>query len=280
MIKVLRIAVVLILLLTGFTNSASAQKSTDGPLEISLILGNQSIRKGEIAEAIIIINNNSSFETTVNISSMKNKYFLVNNLPQAQFTVPPYESYQSTFQVIGNQIGAAELTVLVQYSWADPSVKQEYIKTEVLKSNSIDVTGFKVDWPNYMFPLVIGFLFGQLGTWLIDWRKQAKEDQARQEQTTGITLATLHIAQKALERSETISFAPWEDMVLKGNLYLYLIRLGKKLKDQRLANRLTDLSVVISEYNNCRAEGSLSEDFVIDLTEEINQLTKIIEQAH
>jgi hypothetical protein len=276
--KILFSFIPLIVLLIRHTSISFAQSIADDPLETKIEVANLSLKNGESAEATIILNNNSPYQISVNIEALKNNHLILNDMPQTQLTVAPYGTRQYTFEITGKNLGTAEVILLVEYTWIDSSTKQEHFITEALESDSIEITGFRFDWPSYIIPLMIGFVFGQLGTWLIDRRKNAKEEHARQEQTKGITLASLYMIQKGLERKETIAFTLWEEMVLKGNLYPDLMRMGAKIKEPKLAKRLTDVTVMISEYNNSRAQGSLSEDFVIDLTEEINQLIKIIEQ--
>jgi hypothetical protein len=278
--KIFVTTALLALLLSISVHIALAKNITDDSVEILIKVGDYSVNKDEATDAIIIINNNTPFEVSVDINSPESKYLTINSLPSSTVVVPPYGSYQNSFSVIGKKTGTTEIILIFKYSWVDPSTNQIYVATKYLTSTPLTINGFRFDWPTYIIPLVLGFTFGQLGTWLADWRKRVGEDQIKQEQTIAITLAALQIGSKSLERHEAISFQLWDEMVLKGNLYPYLIRLGKKIKDEKLAHRLTVLTVLISEYNNSREKGDLSEDLAIDLSEEIHQLTKIIEQTN
>ena len=279
--KLVSSIIFLSVLLISHTDSSLAQAtSSDHPLEIQIENINQNIKSGESTEAIIVLNNNSSHQISTSIEPTSNNYLSIKDKTKTPVTVEPYGSYQETFTVTGGKTGTTELVFIVRYNWTDSISNQENIRTDIIKSSPIEVPGFRFDWPAYFIPLVLGFIFGQLGTWLSSWHNRVEEDQIKQEQTIAITLAALQIGSKGIERHETISFQLWDEMVLKGNLYPYLIRLGKKIKDEKLAHRLTVLTVLISEYNNSREKGDLSEDLVIDLSEEIRQLIQIIEQIN
>lgn len=270
----------LIVLLLGNASIAYAQDTPKNPLQIDLIVADQTIQKGETTEAEVIINNYSSYQINAIIKSPSNKVFNIVNLPQSQITIPPHGSYTKKIEVEGKSIGKTGIIILVEYSWTDTTAKTAHTKSIFVNADSINVTGFVFDWPNYLIPLMLGFILSQFGTWLLEQRKSTKEEKLKLEQTVGITLANLNIIQKGLERKEKITFSTWEDLVLKGNLYSHLVKVGNKIKEKNFEKRMTDLVVWISEYNSKREDGHLSEDFVIDLSEEVNNLILTIKKIY
>lgn len=80
-----------------------------------------------------------------------------------------------------------------------------------------------------------------------------------------------------MEKKEEITFSFWEDLIVKENLYPSLLRYGKKINRPDLAKRFADLSIMLKEYNSLRLKGNLSEDFVIDIEDELEKLINILE---
>lgn len=277
--KISTLALLIILLLSKNT-IVHAQDIQNDPIQIGLIIAEQAIHRGEVAEAEVIINNFSPYQVNAIIKSPNNKILSIVNLTQNQIAIAPHGSYTQTIEIEGKSIGETELIILVEYSWTDSTSKNAHTKSVSVNTDPINVTGFVFDWPNYLIPLILGFILSQFSTWILEQRKFAHEEKLKLEQTIGITLANLNIIQKGLERKETISFSMWEDLVLKGNLYPYLVKVGNKLKQKNFEKRITDLVILISEYNSKRENGHLSEDFIIDLSEEVNNLILTIKKIY
>jgi hypothetical protein len=93
-------------------------------------------------------------------------------------------------------------------------VRRRRIETASVKE--IKVTNpWAFKWPDYLIPLLVGFIISQLGTIITGWQTQRKADQEREQQAKGMGLAFLYAALQGVRVQEKVQFGPWEDALMK-----------------------------------------------------------------
>jgi hypothetical protein len=246
--------------------------ANDAPLEIVLSLNNTTLNIQSYSTVKLTLTNNSSFEIFDLHVDYQDNNFSTETRVGPSSTLASYTSIQGVYEIRPKNTGNYKLTYSVSYFWKDEKGVL-HNRIDVVNSDEITVyKNFSFDWPNYLLPLVIGFVFGQLGTILGDWYRLIRETKLKLEQAKGVLLAGMQGAKKCVEKREEINFSFWDDLIVKENLYPSLARHGQKIKHPDLAKRLAELSILLKEYDSRYRKGDLNEDFVIDVEDELEAL--------
>ncbi len=255
-----------------------AQGDDKATVEIELVSERTTLTVGESSTIILTVHNTTPYTLTGVSTQLQGSVFKLINLPNLTDTISPYASTQAEYTLQSQTIGSHNAIFVVQYSWDDLDTGISYQWLEMVSVEDIEViTPPAFAWPDYLIPLVIGLITGQLIALLNDWRKQRQEKHQQEEQARGITLAVLQTARKGIQEQEPISFALWEEAIVKGNLYPALHRLGRTMGKPELSKQLAELSIILIDYNN-RQSGSMFPDGMIDeISDELTTLIEILE---
>ena len=109
-------------------------------------------------------------------------------------------------------------------------------------------------------------------TVLNERRKQKQEAQEHEEQTKGVVLAILQSVREGVKRKEKVSFALWEEAVLKANLYPALHQWAQRVGEPALPERLAELPITLADYNDRQETGNLTDQYVTLLVDKLTNL--------
>ena len=276
--KLLCLFTILLFIFLTFSYVVLAQEDNTSPTEIQLALDQTTLKKGQSAQAILVLRNTTPYTLTDVSAHLQGTIFAIISSTDLPNTFPPYASTQAEYILQSLVAGSQNVVFKVEYSWDDSQTGTTHHWSEVVSVDGIEVTApFTFNWPDYLIPLLIGFAIGQFGAWYSDWRKQRQEKRQQEEQARGMTLAILQAARKGVQAQEKVSFSLWEEAIVKGNLYPALHQLGRTIGKPELSKRLAELSVTLADYNERQAKNNLTEKFTADLFDELTALITIIE---
>ncbi|MFZ6026592.1 MAG: hypothetical protein ACOYYS_02655 [Chloroflexota bacterium] len=259
-----------------FSSAEAADASFSPPLQIDMQVDQTTLHVGDSLRATLSVNNVTPYDIVdINIYLNNPSY----DIAWTDFnpgSIGPYESFQAEYVLNVHKTGLQRPVFTINYSWVDQTTT--YRRVETATFDDIEVIGyFGIDWPEYLMPLLVGFLMSQLSMWVSERRKKTTDDKLQEEQVKGIILATLQSTRKGLEEMELLSYSSvWENTIVVGNLYPALHRVGRSSGYADLSRRLAELSILIIDYNEKRKNDKLTEDFVLDLSKEIDDLITII----
>lgn len=180
--------------------------SAETPLEVNLSLNNSVLDIENYSIVKLTLINNSHFEIFgIDVDYQDNNFDtqITTNLP---LILGPFVSTQGVYQIKPHKSGVYNLTYSINYSWKDDKGLL-HNRIEIIDSDEISVNElFGFDWPNYLIPLIIGFLLGQIGTILTEWYRYNREIKLKVEQTNGILLAGMQAAKNVWKRKRKLPF--------------------------------------------------------------------------
>jgi hypothetical protein len=255
-----------------------AQEDDRLNINTQLLFDQTSLAVGETGIAILTLRNATPYTLTNITAQLQGTTFDLIQATPLPDTVSPFSAVQAESTLQSQTAGSQNLIFTVQYSWYNPDSGITHQGLETVSVEKIEVRPWlSFDWPDYLIPLIIGLITGQLITLWNDRRKQRQESQQQEEQARGITLAVLQAARKGLQEQKPVSFALWEEAVVKGNLYPALHQLGRTIGKPELSKRLAELSITLAEYNQRLENHSLPDGFTTKLVDELDNLVQIIE---
>lgn len=269
--------VLFVILLYLFINPIHVFASPDIPLEIKIMHSKVTQLTDDQDTVIITLVNSSPYELkSIDVVSYSN-LFIIDNIKEYPLVLNSFSSAAVIYAIKPRSKGNEKIVFSISYYWED-NMGNTHNRIDTISTDEIYIEPkLDFDWPAYLIPLTIGFLFGQVGTFIAAWIKDKKDIKSRIEQANGILLAGIQTAKKCIELKEEIAFSFWEDLIIKQNLYPSLLRLGKNLKQTSIAKRFADISIRMKDYNSLRKNGKLNEDFIIDLEDELASLINILE---
>ena len=275
-------AVLLVLLFLSSSYITLAQEESDAPpAQIQLTVDRVNLNLGESTQAFLILRNTTPYTLTNVGAQLQGATFKTVNSTDFPTTLSPHISAQAAYALQSQIAGSQNIIFAVQYSWDDPDTRTTHQWLEMASVAEIEVkTPSDFNWPDYLIPLVIGLVTGQLVAFLNDWRRQRQEEHQREEQARGVTLAMLQATRKGIEAQDHVSFSLWEEAIVKGNLYPSLHRLGRKMGKPELSKRLAELSIILADYNERQAKENLTDDIQNKLVSELTALITMVENRN
>lgn len=255
-----------------------AQEDDKAVVEARLFFDHSTLTTGESGAAILNLYNTMPYTLTNVAARLQGSTFDLVDSTSLPNTLPPYTNAQVEYTLKSQTAGSQNLIFTVQYSWYNPDSGITHQGLETVFVEKIEVRPWlSFDWPDYLIPLIIGLIMGQLVAVWNDRRKQGQERQQQEEQARGITLAVLQAARKGVEAREEVSFSLWDEAIVKGNLYPALHRLGRTIGKPELSKRLAELSIILADYNERQSGGNLTEDITTVLVKELTDLIQMVE---
>ncbi len=248
------------------------------PIEIQLVAARTAFKLNESCQTILTLNNIKNYSLTNVGVQLKGQTFSIIKSKPLSDTIAPYSSVQTEYVLKSRSVGSQNVIFTIKYSWheSDTGIKHSRIETVSIEKLEVKASfAFNFNWPNYLIPLLIGFIIGQCGSWFSDWRKERKVKREQTDQAKGITHATLQAVRKGIEMKQQVSFALWEEAIVKGNLYSALHELGRKNDKPDLAKQMAELSISLNDYND-RLDTKNLED-TSSLVSELSNLIQVIE---
>jgi len=273
------IAAALLVCLFLWSESAQAQDTILAPAHVQVHSDRTSLEPGESCQAILTLHNTAPFTLTSLTAHLHNTQFTVVTATRLAGIVPPYTDVETLYTLQAQTAGSHNIIIRVQYAWVDPVSGVMNRRSETVTADSIDVVeppGF--DYPEYLIPLVIGFVFSHLSVVLVDWFKQHKEKRKEEEQVRGVVLALLDAAQQSLgmwkeTTKERVHFDLWQEAIVKGDLYPALERLARRTGYPDLLKELAELSVLFFDYNERKM---VTEEMNSALKKKVAELSRTI----
>lgn len=257
----------------------SAQEDDDEPaVETQLLFDRTNLTTNESGVAILSLHNTTPYTLTNVAAELQGTTFeLLQSTPPPNL-LPPFTSVQAEYTLQSQTSGSQNLIFTVRYSWynLDTNIAHQQLETVFVEGIEI-FPQFSFDWPEYLIPLIIGLVTGQLITLWADRRKQKQEERQREEQVSGVALVILQAAKKGIEIGEPVSFDLWRDVVVKGNLYPALHQLGRNLGKPELSRRLAELPIRLADYNERQEKKNLTDTVRTELLNELADLIRVIE---
>jgi hypothetical protein len=261
---------------TPTTSIAPAQDSV--PMKTELIVDRTTLNLNKSLQALLILHNTKPYILTDVSALFQGKTFEVTSTTKLTDTLSPYSSTQAGYNLTGKVDGSQNIVFTIHYSWYDPNTGVRRRRIETASVKEIKVTNpWAFKWPDYLIPLLVGFIISQLGTIITGWQTQRKADQEREQQAKGMGLALLYAALQGVRIQEKVQYGPLEDALIKGNLYPVFLRLDQTLHEPKLSTRLFELPNKLADYNNRIEKKILTDQSKIELQKELTELIAIIE---
>lgn len=290
--KRLQLSIAILLCTLPFSYTAFAQQDTIDILDAELVLERTKLTVNETTSAMLILRNTTPYTLTNITVEPGGTAFQINNSPSLPDIMQPHSGTKIDYDLQGKNPGSYNIIFIVQYSWNDlrgPTTNQWI---ESVSANGIEVTDtWTFNWPEFLIPLLVGStisLIVSAGTFYISDRyKQNQEEKKREALAKGVILAVLQTANQTIQRSnealannispEKVSMSLWEESIVKSNLYPALHKFGQKIGEPQFSERLTKVSIVLSDYNSRIADGKDVHSIMDDLHKELTALIRIVE---
>jgi len=271
---------ILILLAVRFAVPIQAQEVPSKPLEIELSLDRSSMRANDTCQALLVIRNTSCYTVTNIGARLIGENLGVETHGSLATVISPYSSASTEYTLRGTSVGSHNVVFEMQYSWSDQNTGMTHHSTETIHAGSIEVLPrLNFNWPNYVIPLVLGFVMGQVGSWLADRHKYQKEQLEQEEQVQHVTLSILKTSLEGVKKKEQVPFALWSEVVIKGHLSPALHRLCRRIGNAQLSQKLAELTITLEVYNRRQTNDTLEPDFVAKLVENLQNMIREFEKT-
>lgn len=255
--------------ITILTVTARPSVPDSSPLEIDLSADRKTTNQGDTTQAILTLQNTSSYTITNLIVEFESAGFST-DLNSTPATLAPFTSIKHQYTLQSRTAGVHNVLFTIAYEWFDPetTIKQHRI-SQVSIDELIVESPPSFDWPDFLIPLIVGFVIGQFGATLSEWRKERKERKS----IKSVILTFLVASRKSVQENEQIPLDLWKEIVAKSDLYSVLSRSGNK----DLPARLTELTITFNDYNERQLKSNLTDSIVNKLDKDILDLKLLIE---
>lgn len=283
MIRIALLTTLLLVLLHFVTAfSTLAEEASDTPLQISLTVDRTAVKRNQSVDAHLLLRNTRPYSVTgISVSHIGESWSVIES-SDVPDQLQAFKSSEIAYTLEPTKLGTNNIVFTVMYTWTEgePSVERQWIEEAIAEEIQVEeVLGLSL--PEYLLPLLIGFLLSQFGTWLTYKWKAREEEGQQEEQAIGVALAMLQASRQALLEGEEAPVEVWEDSIVKGNLYPSLHQLGRTASKPGLSRELTELFVALRHYNR-RDRTALPTGFqsaLLDRVEAVIQTLENIEPA-
>lgn len=277
--KVIRTTIIWIIGIFLYSMSIIFAQETEylAPITGQLHIDKQELSIGESGLIILTLNNNSKNEISgvrVQIPNILVNHNIIESVPN---TITAYNTVTGHYSISSNNLGNHNIIFLVTYTFEDSSlgaISQTLALSEVIEISS----NFTIDWPDYVIPVLLGFIISLAATWVSDRHLRRREESEKTARAVGTTLALLRSANASIQHKENIKFDLWQDVILKENLYLFLDKFGREIGKPQFAEQLSELSIKLSDFNERYNNQQLGDKLVNDVKNAISDLISIINQ--
>lgn len=238
------------------------------PLEISLTLSRLEAKSRDPIQAILVLQNSSSFTLTNVMVQLQDDVFTA-VAPNVSETVSPFSGEQVEYELTSSEVGTHQVVFVVSYEWEETAITRQHL--EIVSEKVAITPRWFFDWPGFLMPLFAGAAITLAVGWFTDRRKEKQEDRLHRQQAIGVVVALLQAANKNVHwpYPDPVDFDLWEEVVIKGHLFSALNQFGRDTGYPDLSRQLVELSVTLADYNKRQANNNLTENHVNELRAEL-----------